>query len=299
MWEAEDFHRLIPIGYYETNAIRDKHQRRGLGVPFVVERRNSLNRPMMRDRGAIPSTLVMRCDSTKTGDTTSGDTASGDTAHGDTAHGDTAHGEIGDPALGCRLELYDPLRVDSIEVDGRSLRIAKDTTSQLVYMLQNQQWSYLNYFINPTITSEDGRLYMLEPYQRDKVPLILIHGLLSDPFTWVQMINELLVHPGFIEHYQLWAFEYSTGNTFLQSATGLREQLASARRHYDPTRSDPQMSNMILVGHSMGGLVAKLQVTSSGDQLWNAVANRPLDELRVPDPIRERMRELLLFRTVT
>ncbi len=136
---------------------------------------------------------------------------------------------------------------------------------------------------------------MLEPYQKKKIPVIFIHGLLSDPFTWVEMVNELLVHPGFMDHYQIWAFEYSTGNSFLRSAKGLRDQLIEARQAYDPFGSDPQFSNMILVGHSMGGLVAKLQVTSSGDQLWDSIANRPLDELRVSEEYREEMRKLFFF----
>ncbi len=89
---------------------------------------------------------------------------------------------------------------------------------------------------------------MLEPYQRNKIPLVLIHGLLSDPFTWVHLGNELLVHPGFVEHYQIWAFEYSTGNSFLESAAGLREQLAKARKHFDPLRQRPAD-----VQHDSGG----------------------------------------------
>ena len=270
VWEAADFHRLVPIGYYETNAMRDKHQRRGLGVPFVVDRRNAVNRPFMREQGAFSSTLVMRCDL-------------------------DAPCVCDDPQLGCRLELYDPLRVDSIDVDGVSRKIAKDTTAPLVYALQGQQWTYLNYFINPSSGSELGGLYMLEPYQQNKIPLVLIHGLLSDPFTWVHLANELRVHPGFVEHYQIWAFEYSTGNSVLRSASGLREQLVRARQHCDPSRRDPQMSNMVLVGHSMGGLIAKLQITSSGDQLWGSVANRSLNELCLPEPYREELRRFFYF----
>jgi hypothetical protein len=197
--------------------------------------------------------------------------------------------------LDCRLELYDPLRVDSLEIHGQRRPLSKDTTAAIVYLLQGQQWSYLNYFINPGSDDQDGGLYMVEPYQPNKIPVVLIHGLLSDPFTWVQMINELLVHPGFLDHYQIWAFEYATGQSFLRSAADLREQLAGARNTYDANRADPQMAQMILVGHSMGGLIAKLQVTSSGDRLWNAIANRPLDQLRMPDHAREELRRVFYF----
>ena len=52
---------------------------------------------------------------------------------------------------------------------------------------------------------------------------------------------------------------------------------------------------MILVGHSMGGLIAKLQVTSSGDQLWNSVASRPLDEICISESFREELRSHFYF----
>lgn len=270
LWDASEFQRLVPIGYYETNSIRDKQQVRGLGVPFVVEHRNPQRRQYVRSRGVFPATLVLHCDS-------------------------PSSSEVDALETECRLELYDPLRVDSVDVAGCNTSIAKDTTAPIVYALQGQQWSYLNYFINPGGASDESRLFMLEPYQPNKIPLVLIHGLLSDPFTWVELINELLVHPGFLEHYQVLSFEYSTGNPFLRSATTFREQFSGLREHYDPRRSHPHFSNTILVGHSMGGLIAKLQVTSSGDQLWNSIANRPLDELRLPEALREGVRELFYF----
>jgi hypothetical protein len=36
---------------------------------------------------------------------------------------------------------------------------------------------------------------------------------------------------------------------------------------------------MVLVGHSMGGLLSKLQVTYSGDILWNAAATQPFNTI--------------------
>jgi pimeloyl-ACP methyl ester carboxylesterase len=270
VWDPREFEQLLPIGIYETSEIRTRHQRRGAGVPFVLRRKNVLDRAFVRDQGAIPSTLVLQVDES-----------------------DIVENTV--EVLNCRLELYDPLRVDSVEIRGRSRPLSKDTTAPIVYVLQGQQWSYLNYFINPGNDAQNGGLYMVEPYQPNKIPIVLIHGLLSDPFTWVQMINELLVHPGFLDHYQVWAFEYATGESFLRSAAELREQLALARSTYDPARADRQMSQMILVGHSMGGLIAKLQVTTSGDRLWNAIANRPLDELRMPDYTRQELRQVFFF----
>ena len=45
----------------------------------------------------------------------------------------------------------------------------------------------------------------------------------------------------------------------------------------------------------MGGLVAKLQVTSSADILWYSVANRPLSQIRATDEQRDYLFRLFYF----
>jgi hypothetical protein len=125
---------------------------------------------------------------------------------------------------------------------------------------------------------------------------VLIHGLLADPFTWAEMVNELRTREGFVDRFQIWVFEYPTGSPFLRSAADLRDRLEQARQTFDPMRSDPQFSNMILVGHSMGGLIAQLQVASSGDRLWRAVANRPLDQISAPNDYMQLIRSAFFFR---
>ena len=47
---------------------------------------------------------------------------------------------------------------------------------------------------------------------------------------------------------------------------------------------------MVLIGHSQGGLLVKMQAISTGDRLWNAVSRKPLDELRLSDETRELIR---------
>ena len=55
------------------------------------------------------------------------------------------------------------------------------------------------------------------------------------------------------------------------------------------------MYNMAVVGHSMGGLVAKLTVTRSDDRLWYAIANRPLSEIKSRKRDGKRLAEWFYF----
>ena len=136
---------------------------------------------------------------------------------------------------------------------------------------------------------------MLEPHQPGRVPVVFIHGLASDEGTWFDMINELRAWPEFHRRFEPWVFHYPTGAAFLQSSAQLRRQLTAAVRQCDPAGTDPAMRNLVLVGHSMGGLHAKLQVVEAKDRVWDAVATVPFEQIRMPEQMRRIVKPAYFF----
>jgi pimeloyl-ACP methyl ester carboxylesterase len=124
---------------------------------------------------------------------------------------------------------------------------------------------------------------------------VLIHGLFSDPQSWADLVNDLRAAPGFAARFQLWVFRYPTGQGFLQSAAVLRNELRTAVEELDPDVNDPALQQIVLVGHSMGGLVAKLQVTHSEELIWSRLANRPLEEIVTTEATRALLAETCYF----
>ena len=270
VWNSEDFSSLSPVGEYSTNAFQRRHRSPGVGIPMVVSGETN-PRPFGSPKPTFPATLVMRADSS----------------------------ELDNGESDCRLELYDPMRVDTIDMASTRVAIAKDVSAALAYRLRNHRSDIISNFVNPSRYQGDYRLSMIEPYQRGKIPLILVHGLLSDPFTWVEMINELYAVRGFVENFQIWVFEYPTGQQFLASAGQMRGQLKQAVASVDPDGSDPQLSQIVIVGHSMGGLIGKMQVTDSGDTLWRSIANKPFDQVTMTTEVRDRLRSSFFFTAST
>ena len=83
-------------------------------------------------------------------------------------------------------------------------------------------FGYLEYMLNPDKTRRMQGLYMMEPYSDDRIPVVFVHGLMSNTRTWMQMINTLQNDPDLRKHYQFWGFSYSSGNPVLYSAQLLR-----------------------------------------------------------------------------
>ena len=149
--------------------------------------------------------------------------------------------------------------------------------------LPNQR-DYWTAFRAPSRFNATG-LYLLEPYQPDRIPLILIHGLASDALTWDETVVYLRSRPEINTRYQIWCYQYPTGNSYLKAAADLRQELVKTRAALDPSTSNPAFDQTVLVGHSMGGLVAKLQASHSDDKLWRAVYSTQLDAIPDSTPV--------------
>jgi pimeloyl-ACP methyl ester carboxylesterase len=275
-WSSADFQQVLPVGEYRTQLISRTHAWPGWGLPVVVRRAGPdgstySEEPFLRRQVPFAATLVLRPDAERW------------------------RGGSGDPSDDV-LELYNPLVVRAVTSPQGVAQMAADISAPLAFaaITTEPEEHRLTSTLNPGQATDEG-LFFLEPYQRGKIPVVFVHGLLSRPSTWLDMANDLRAIPGFDQSYQVWAFRYATGRSFLASAALLRRDLRIALTRVDPAGTDTALRQMVLVGHSMGGLVAKLQVTESGDELWRAVANVPLDQVVTDPRTRMELAEVFFF----
>jgi pimeloyl-ACP methyl ester carboxylesterase len=195
------------------------------------------------------------------------------------------------------LDLANPVEVAAVKIGPAKPHLAADLTAPLLDMLASMpRANAVEGFIQPFGRGDTRpRLEFLEPHCPGRIPVVFIHGLASDEGTWFDMINELRGWPEFHRRFEPWVFQYPTGAAFLQSSAILRRELARAVTTLDPEGRDPALRRMVLVGHSMGGLHARMQVVDPGTALWDSIANAPLDSLRLPAVMRSRAREAYFF----
>ncbi len=268
-WEPAEIRAALLVEPPTKSKLRNYHARDGFGVPVVaVRNRGASARGSERffpPRSIFAATVVLRPSTDATRD------------------------------QGGVLEFYNPLNVSTIDVQGQGVALAGDISAPFEYRLRTGQQTGFLGFLNPGATESDDGLRFLEPYQPGKIPLIFVHGLLSDPSSWFDMANDLRTQAWFNESYQIWAFSYATGKPPISAAATLRNGCREAVAMLDPQCADAALRQMVLVGHSMGGLVSKMQVTYSEERIWYSVANIPFESMNANARVRSELAERFFF----
>jgi pimeloyl-ACP methyl ester carboxylesterase len=194
------------------------------------------------------------------------------------------------------FELYDPMKTDSIRLGDVSVPLEIDLTTPLAYMIANAPSPQgITGLMDPEATAPQQGLYMLQPYQPDKIPVIFVHGLMSSPRTWLSMLNGLMGDPVLRRRYQFWFFKYPTGNPVMYSAATLRDSITQVRMTFDPEGKDAQFNKMVIVSHSMGGLLTKTMVQSSGTHLWDMFSDVDIKDMDITPDERAFLSRLFFF----
>jgi hypothetical protein len=167
------------------------------------------------------------------------------------------------------LSLIDPTVKTKAMIRGKNHDLEADFSAPLAYYPHvSEFWSGLMGAIRADKNMGITGLYQLEPYDPERIPLIFVHGLISTPRMWRNVINELETDPQIRSKYQFWVFAYPTGNPPAFSAMRLREELQRFREVH------PDAKDMVMVGHSMGGLLTRMQVTSVDREDWNIIGEK-------------------------
>jgi hypothetical protein len=199
----------------------------------------------------------------------------------------------------CVLELHDPLASTDIELNSRLVPLQADLSTPLAYFLDNPKFREQT---DSTVGLRDANktekyrgIYMLEPYDPNRIPVVMVHGLWSSPLTWMPMFNDLRSFRELRKNYQFWFYQYPTGQPFWVSATQLRSDLQTMRRDLDPQFQHRVLDQMVLVGHSMGGLVSRMQTIESGNEFWSILSEQPFEEVKGNDEDKQKLAAALFF----
>jgi len=193
----------------------------------------------------------------------------------------------------CEVEFIDPLATETTNVSVRAMRTAADFTAPIALALSREHPEKMGgpALLDPDKFADKARLIQIQPYDPKKIPVLFIHGLQVTPVTWTPMLNALWADPLLRRNYQVWVFNYPTGFPIPYSAMLLRRQLEALDKAF------PNHRPIVLVGHSMGGILSRLMISDShGDTFWRDFFGRPPAETKVSPESMALLKEALIFK---
>ena len=161
------------------------------------------------------------------------------------------------------LKLYDPYKYEKINVANKEYALAANFSAPYGLWLAENNLGRAAYL---TLINRDDNLimphlYMLEPYNPEKKVLVLIHGLASSPEAWIRLTNDIMGDPVLRENFQVWQVFYSTNMPILESRFQINALLQQGFARI--ANNAPAKKQAVLVGHSMGGVIARLLVSEA------------------------------------
>jgi pimeloyl-ACP methyl ester carboxylesterase len=264
------------VSDYELKNLKNRHTTAGLGVPVIAIRPKSKQPDPVEQyytQGmSFAATMVLQFDQQES---------------------------TLDHASDVRLQIFDPRESDGFVVGNTLMPLETDVSTPLARYLSNRDISLLDTwgFFRPDRAQEVAGLYMVQPYDPDRIPVLMVHGIWSSPMTWMEMFNELQSDPEIRRKYQFWFYLYPTGEPMAFSAAGMRDELLQVRNDCDPYRRNEKLDEMVVVGHSMGGLMSHMLTLDSGSRLWNSVSRKPVDELQATSEVKTEIRRVFFFQS--
>ncbi|OPH34295.1 lipase family alpha/beta hydrolase [Moraxella equi] len=159
------------------------------------------------------------------------------------------------------VHFFNPYKTKDIEILGKNYPLSANfSAGYALWLAENQLQGVgiLNMLNKNTATLP--QLFMLKPYDPNQKVIIMIHGLASSPATWVNLTNNLFADPVLRDNYQVWQVFYATNLPMLENRYQIREVIDTAYTLTDPDGTHPASQHSMIIGHSMGGIMARMLV---------------------------------------
>jgi pimeloyl-ACP methyl ester carboxylesterase len=189
------------------------------------------------------------------------------------------------------LEFIDPLKTDRITLNKRVFPLAADFDAPTALLIARERPERLGLsrLMNPGAYADTAMLTRLQQFDPARTPVIFVHGLQETGASWAPMIDSLRDDPWIREHYQFWYFSYPSGYPYPYAAALFRQDLDGIKRAF------PNHKRIVLIGHSMGGLICRLMITDAGDKIWRDFFATPPAKTPLASETRKVLEEALVF----
>jgi pimeloyl-ACP methyl ester carboxylesterase len=190
------------------------------------------------------------------------------------------------------LVFVDPMKSEQAVLGGRTFPLAVDLRAAAAMAIARERPERLGLsrVMDPQKHADTARLVQLQQYDPNRTPVIFVHGLQETGASWAPMIDALRDDAGIRKNYQFWFYSYPSGYPYPYSAALFRRDLDGIKRAF------PDHKRVVLIGHSMGGMICRLTITDSGDKVWRDYFATPPNKTPLPNETRKMAEDVFIFR---
>jgi pimeloyl-ACP methyl ester carboxylesterase len=242
---------ITPAGLVSFKGLTNRLLRFGLGVPLSACRERDPQRPtdtyLPRVGTCLPLTAVL---------------------------------DFPEPSNSAVISLHNSFTTETVGVvGGKTFPLAANFSAPFASLIEKTGLTSYSGLLRTLSGGEEllekTGFFTVEPYSTGRIPLVFVHGLFSSPVTWVNLQNDLMGDPIIRKHYQVWSYLYPTNLPILLNAETFREKLDALKRHLTETNGiSAERSGMVIIAHSMGGLLTKTAVAHDSEPvkeyLWSS-----------------------------
>ena len=276
-WNGRHLRKFVPVAELEVYGLRGRFRTAGIGAPLAADAGvpdPDHSTDFLAPRLKIPVTAVLVVDDIRQ--------------------------QIASGHVRARLDLHSDPDPQTLSIAGQQVPLEREQTATIAAMLADSPvWAEeLRLFLGraTNLNTEQGRLVATRPHRADRIPVVFVHGTNSSPGRWAEMVNVLDNDSRIHNKFEPWFFFYNSGSPIIYSSYLLRRNLVDAVNTMDPTGSDPCLRDMVVMGHSQGGLLTKMTVVDSGDSFWTNVSNKPFEEVHMSDELRETAQQIVFVK---
>lgn len=168
------------------------------------------------------------------------------------------------------LLIFDPYQMRSLQLRGQPVVLSANYTMPLALWLRQSGFrreAVLGILgLSEVLTRP--QIHLLQPYDPDRLIVVMLHGLASSPQAWAQLANEVLGDEVLRDNFQIWQVQYPTNLPIAINHLEIRAALAQALAEVDPEGKRTSENSLILIGHSMGGVIARMLLLERSDDIW-------------------------------
>ena len=244
-WRDYTLVDFVPIAELEVVGLPTVHRWPGLGAPLAagIASDTPVKDDLLAPRARYPVTALLRFPD--------------------------VHEQLRGDRIQSTLEVYPAFGEQSVTIDGRPVPLEAEPTAALALSLDNPAlWARerTGFLRGMGVIPEETRR-RAPTHQQGASRWSWCTARRRAPAAGPRSTMSWSTTPASIAATSSGIFSYETGNPIAYSAMLLRESLEHAVARVDPQGQDPALRQMVIIGHSQGGLLTKAMVVEPGTAL--------------------------------